>query len=179
LPLVKLNSSNGKNQECKKEAGNGIPAIQIPISFGIKANVDREEAIRLALKALKRAGFQNPLVIPSITLRNQRICQVCGWSHDPTFARIGTPSGEIDLGGGLLSEIVKIVHRAHETGQKGLNTKDDELVSLCSGYRNPCKAFDDLNHRDEYKLLFFTRKRGLISLNGAIGINRNIAKMNF
>ena len=176
---MKLNSSDGKNQAHKKEAGNGIPAIQIPISFGIKANVNKEEAIRQALKALKRAGFENPRVIPYLTPGNQFICQVCGWSHDPAFTRIETPSGGIDLGGGLLSEIVTVVHRAHENGQIGLNTKDEVLVRLCSGYKNPCKAFDDLNHRDDYKILFFTRRRGVISLNGAIGINRKIVKMNF
>jgi hypothetical protein len=35
------------------------------------------------------------------------------------------------------------------------------------------RPFDDLNRRNEYKQLFDTRKRGLISLRGAFGRNRN------
>ena len=74
---------------------------------------------------------------------------------------------------GILPEIVALVHEAHEKGLPALSTKDDKLIEVCGGYKHPCKAFDDLRHRNDYKILFDTRKRGFISLRGAVGISRN------
>jgi len=99
-------------------------------------------------------------------------CAVCGWTHDDGFTRVKADELEVIVLAGVLPDIVRLVHKAHEKGLNGLNTKDDELVRSCGGYRNPCKAFDDLKRRAEYKRLFDTRKRGFISLRGAIGRNR-------
>lgn len=92
-------------------------------------------------------------------------CRTCGWVHDAGFTQLRVGDDEISLGG-LLPDIVQLVHRAHEKGLAGMNTKDEQLVKLCGGYRNPCKAFDDLGRRAEYKLIFDTRKRGFIALRG-------------
>jgi hypothetical protein len=74
---------------------------------------------------------------------------------------------------GCLPEILRLVHCSHEKGLPALSTKDDALLKACGGYHNPCKAFDDLNRRTEYKKLFDTRKRGFIALRGYPGISRN------
>lgn len=103
----------------------------------------------------------------------QNVCRVCGRIHDAGFTQIKGNQDEVITLGGILPDIVALVHSAHEKGLAGLSTKDDKLLKICGGYGNPCKAFDDLKHRNDYKNLFDTRKRGFISLRGAIGINRN------
>jgi hypothetical protein len=105
-------------------------------------------------------------------------CQVCGWVHDPGFTQIKTNHDETIVLGGRLPEIVALVHHAHERGLAGLSTKDEALHKVCAGYRHPCKAFADLNHRRDYQTLFDTRKRGFLSLRGANGINRNKSQSN-
>jgi len=65
---------------------------------------------------------------------------------------------------GRLPQIVATVHRAHEQGHAGLDIKDAELQKSCGGYHHPCKAFNDLKHRHDYKTLFDTRQRGRLSL---------------
>jgi hypothetical protein len=100
-------------------------------------------------------------------------CTVCGWIHDAGFSQIRIEEEDVILLRGVLSEIVRLVHQAHEKGLSGLSSKDVALISLCDGYRHPCKAFDDLKHREEYKRLFDTSRRGFISLRGASGRNRN------
>ena len=100
-------------------------------------------------------------------------CPVCGWIHDTGFTQIKIGGFEAVSLSGLLPDIVRLVHQAHEKGFAGVSTKDGDLLKTCGGYRHPCKAFDDLKRRREYKLLFDTRKRGFISLRGAVGINRN------
>jgi hypothetical protein len=57
------------------------------------------------------------------------------------------------------------------------NRPSDE-IDFGAGYRHPCKAFADLNHRRDYQTLFDTRKRGFLSLRGANGINRNKSQSN-
>jgi hypothetical protein len=101
------------------------------------------------------------------------VCPVCGWIHDTGFTQIRTNQDEVIMLGGILPDIVALVHHAHENGLAGLCTKDEKLVKACGGYNHPCKAFDDLKHRNDYKTLFETGKRGFISLRGALGINRN------
>lgn len=107
----------------------------------------------------------------------KEVCPVCGWIHDRVFTQIKTDSGEAISLGGVLPDIVRSVHRAHENGFTGLSTKDDALLKVCGGYRHPCKAFDDLKCRDEYKRLFETRKRGFISLRGARGKSETIGSL--
>jgi hypothetical protein len=103
----------------------------------------------------------------------QDVCPVCGWIHDAGFTQIKTNQDEVIMLGGILPDIVALIHGAHEKGLPALSTKDEKLLRLCGGYRNPCKAFDDLKHRNDYKRLFDTRKRGFITLRGAVGFNRN------
>jgi hypothetical protein len=105
--------------------------------------------------------------------RDDDTCRVCGWIHDPGFTQIKMDDSEAISLGGRLPEIFGLVHKAHEKGPTALSTKDEALVKTCGGYRNPCKAFDDLKHRNEYHRLFDTRSRGFISLRGAAGRNRN------
>jgi hypothetical protein len=100
-------------------------------------------------------------------------CSVCGWVHDPGFNQIKLGRGEVVFLRGVLPAIVALVHEAHAQGFDGLSSKDDRLRTLCGGYRHPCKAFDDLDRRREYHLLFDTSRRGLLSLRGAVGMNRN------
>ncbi len=100
-------------------------------------------------------------------------CQVCGWIHDKGFAQIRINERDIITLRGILPDIVTLVHRAHEKGFRALSTKDDELAKVCGGYGNPCKAFDDLKHREDYKRLFDTSRRGFISIRGVLGKNRN------
>jgi hypothetical protein len=108
----------------------------------------------------------------TVFAQNAPICPICGWTHDSGFTQMRYGSDFVLLSG-ILPDIVAVVHRAHEKGFPALSTKDDELLKICGGYGNPCKAFDDLRHRDDYKALFETGKRGFISLRGALGIIRN------
>ena len=111
-------------------------------------------------------------------IQDQSVCGVCGWVHDTGFTQIKTDQGVVIQLGGILPDIVALVHRAHAKGLRGLSTKDEQLLKTCRGYRHPSKAFDDLKHRNDYQLLFNTRKRGFISLRGADGINRNKSEIN-
>jgi len=110
--------------------------------------------------------------------QGQSICKICGWVHDAGFTQIKTDQGDGIQLGGILPDIVALVHRAHAKGLKGLSTKDEQLLKICRGYKHPSKAFDDLRHRSDYQLLFNTRIRGFISLRGADGINRNKSESN-
>jgi hypothetical protein len=111
-----------------------------------------------------KSGLTNP---------REKNCQVCGWIHDAGFNQITTEAGEEIYLRGVLSKIVQLVHQAHERGLESLCTKDEALLDVCRGYHNPCKAFDDLKRREEYKRLFDTSRRGFITLRGAAGRNRN------
>ena len=110
-------------------------------------------------------------------IHRQIVCPVCGWIRDAGFTQIKANQDEVITLGGILPDIVALVHHAHEKGFAGLSTKDVQLLEICGGYGNPCKAFDDLKHRNDYKNLFDTRKRGFISLRGALGINRNKSEL--
>jgi hypothetical protein len=105
-------------------------------------------------------------------------CHVCGWEHDAGFTQIKADQGEVIQLGGILPDIIALIHGAHAKGLLGLSTKDEKLLKICGGYKHPCKAFDDLKHRSDYKILFETRKRGFISLRGVVGINRNKSERN-
>jgi hypothetical protein len=100
-------------------------------------------------------------------------CPVCGWIHDASFTQIKIDGAEPISLSGLLPDILRTVHRAHEKGLAGMSTKDKELTAVCGGYYNPCKAFHALKRQREYRLLFDTSRRGTISLRGAIGKNWN------
>jgi len=103
----------------------------------------------------------------------ERRCPICGWIHDAAFTQINTgQTGNITIGG-RLPDIVALVHRAHEHGLPGVGTKDAQLQKSCGGYRHPSKAFHDLKHRHDYKILFDTHKRGFLALRGAHVRTRN------
>ena len=137
----------------------------------------RSAEIKKITDALAQGGVLEKLNVqaaPSGTgLWNDDTCPVCGWMHNRGFTQMKIENCEAISLGGILPEIVRLVHEAHEKGFNGLSTKDDALLETCGGYGNPCKAFDDLNQRTAYKLLFDTRRRGFISLHGALGRNRN------
>jgi hypothetical protein len=149
--------------------------IKIPAEWWRPEN--RGEAIKhitnLQSQAGDLMGISVGLTESGLESPKTEACPVCGWIHDRGFTQIKTDSHDAISLAGILPEIVSLVHRAHEKGFTGLSTKDDALLRVCGGYRNPCKAFDDLNHRDDFKRLFDTRKRGFISLQGALGRNRN------
>jgi hypothetical protein len=100
------------------------------------------------------------------------------WIYNAGFSQIRIENGDWILLSGILPRIVRVVHLVHESGFAGLSTKDDELLEICDGYRHPCKAFDDLQRRGEYRRLFDTRRRGLIPMRGAVGSNRNKSESN-
>ena len=103
-------------------------------------------------------------------------CAVCAWLHDYSFTQILDGKGAVISLRGRLPGIVRVVHQAHEKGFSELSTKNEDLVGACGGYHNPCKAFDDLKRRSDYKQLFDTSRRGFISLRRAVGINRKPAR---
>ncbi len=116
---------------------------------------------------------------PGTPQLTQPTCTVCGWTHDSGFTQIIIADGGNTISlGGILPDIVRVVHRAHEKGFERLKSKDDELLRICGSYRHPCKAFDDLNHRADYKRLFDTSRRGFIALRGAIGMIRKKSESN-
>ncbi len=135
----------------------------------LKLLVDESRFPRLVEDVQKIAEISEIKLEPSSNLyRSKEYCSVCRWIHNPEFTRIKTNRSEIRLIVAVLPQIVARVHRAHERGLQGLDTKDDELKMICCGYQNPCKAFDDLRQRAAYQELFFTR--GRISLRAAIGM---------
>jgi hypothetical protein len=149
--------------------------LKIPVEHWQPEN--RNAEIKKVADALAKIGELAQLNIESIKsiddVHRQVVCPVCGWVHDAGFTQIKANQGEVITLGGILKDIVALVHHAHKKGFAALSTKDDKLLEICGGYGNPCKAFDDLKHRNDYKSLFDTRKRGFISLRGALGINRN------
>jgi len=149
--------------------------LKIPVDHWQPEN--RSAEIKKVADALAQIGELAQLNVESTKsiddAHRQAVCPVCSWVHDAGFTQIKTNQEQVITLGGILPDIVALVHRAHEKGLAGLSTKDDKLLEICGGYGNPCKAFDDLKHRNDYKILFDTRKRGFISLRGANGINRN------
>ena len=150
--------------------------LKIPIEHWQPEN--RSAEIKKVADALAQIGELAQLNVESTKslqgAHRQVDCPVCGWIHDAGFTQIKTNQEQVITLGGILPDIVALIHCAHEKGlAAGLSTKDDKLLKICGGYGNPCKAFDDLKHRNDYKSLFNTRKRGFISLRGANGINRN------
>jgi hypothetical protein len=149
--------------------------LKIPVEHWQPEN--RSAEIKKVADALAQIGELAQLNVESTKsiddAHRQVVCPVCGWIHDAGFTQIKTNQDEVITLGGILPDIVALVHHAHDKGLAALSTKDDKLLKICGGYGNPCKAFDDLKHRNDYKSLFDTRKRGFISLRGADGINRN------
>jgi hypothetical protein len=167
----------------KSESGESVivsvnSKLKIPIEHWKPEN--RSAQIKKVADALAPIGEVEQLNVESIKTidypHNQNACPVCGWVHDPGFTQIKTSQNETIILSGILPGIVALAHGTHEKGLPALSTKDDYLLKICGGYGNPCKAFDDLKHRDDYKKLFDTRKRGFISLRGANGINRKLAR---
>ncbi|MGO8682115.1 MAG: hypothetical protein ACLPYZ_00740 [Limisphaerales bacterium] len=149
--------------------------LKIPLEHWQPEN--RSAEIKKVADALAQIGELGGLKVESTKsisdIHHQDVCPVCGWVHDAGFTQIKTNQDEVITLGGILPDIVALIHRTHEKGLPALSTKDDKLLKICGGYGNPCKTFDDLKHRNDYKNLFDTRKRGFISLRGANGINRN------
>lgn len=98
-------------------------------------------------------------------------CPVCGWIHDADFTLINLGDGEIIHLGGVLPNIVSLVHKSHANGLGGMSTKDAALLRACSSYLHPSKAFHSLKHSSDYQRLFNTRKRGFLSLGIPLGTN--------
>ncbi len=149
--------------------------IKIPIEHWQPEN--RSAEMKKITDALDQIGEIDALHIEPVKNYGndsfEDACPVCNWIHDTGFTQIIIKPDQVITLTGILPEIVALVHNAHATGFPAVSSKDEKLLVLCGGYNNPCKAFDDLNHRNDYKLLFDTRKRGFISLRGANGINRN------
>lgn len=154
--------------------------LKIPVEHWQPEN--RSAEIKRVADALAQIGEVNGLCVESgkslAAAPPLGACPVCGWIHDARFTQINTGQDGVITLGGVLPDIVALVHAAHDRGLSGLSTKDDGLVAACGGYKHPCKAFDDLNHRRDYQVLFDTRKRGFISLRRANGINRNKSESN-
>lgn len=178
---------DGLLQEMDKMVGLLIPqdksgdSITLDVNSKLKIPAvwwqpeNRSATIKLAADILGHMGEITQLEVDSTKTINgmsegHKLCPICRWTHDDSFAWIKTDAVEINLFSGVLPEIVAAVHRAHEKGQKGLSTKNDELVKICGGYKNPCKAFQDKNRRKDYRALFYTRAKGFISLRGALGL---------
>jgi hypothetical protein len=151
--ILSVNSQLKVPASCWKPENRGETIKQIAEQFSLTGNLES-----LSVQPAGAAAMQ----IPPAT------CPVCGWVHDAGFTQI-KPIGVAAITlSGVLPNIVRLVHQAHEKGLNGLSTKDEILSRTCGGYRNPCKAFDDLNQRAAYQLLFDTRRRGFISLRGVI-----------
>lgn len=155
---VKENSANSWKAGQDTSGPPGLFSIAMKLVLDQSHFHSQNEAIAQLVKIVGNLGQITEIRLTPV------VCRTCGWIHDPAFHQIKANGREIYLLGGVLSEIVAAVHHAHAIGRKGLNTKDEELVKICGGYKNPCKAFEDKKHRDDYKTLFFTRKRGFISL---------------
>ncbi len=91
-------------------------------------------------------------------------CPVCGCTHDRSFTQVVVSGHEPITIAGVLPDILRCVHAAHEKGLPRLSTKDDELLRLCGGYSHPSKAFYDLGQREAYKIIFDTSRRGFIAM---------------
>ena len=145
--------------------------IKVPAAAWRPEN--RSATIKSMADALPPGWELEQIQVGPTQKREAGACPTCGWIHDATLTAIRIGDGEAVTLGGILPDIVRLVHEAHAKGLPALSTKDDELLKTCGGYGNPCKAFDDLKHRHEYKLLFDTRRRGFIALRGAVGRSRN------
>jgi len=179
----------GLLRELENLTGRLIPKTESPESVIVSVNSklkiplehwkpeNRSGEIKKLADALGQFGELEQLNVETAKsigdIRQQAVCPVCGWIHDAGFTQIKISQEEVATLGGILPDIVALVHKAHAKGLAGLSTKDAELLNVCGGYKHPCKAFDDLEHRNDYKCLFDTRKRGFISLRGADGTNRN------
>ena len=140
--------------------------------------VNSEIKVPVSARVLPGNSAQHKCKSPSAKMRDdemknvETLC-VCDWIHDAGFNQLTMEAGKPIFLRGVLSKIVHLVHQAHEKGLESLSTKDEALLEVCRGYHNPCKAFDDLKRRDEYKRLFDTRRRGFIAIRGAAGRSRN------
>jgi hypothetical protein len=94
-------------------------------------------------------------------------CPTCDCTHDREFTQIVVPGHAPITIAGVLPDIVRCVHAAHEKGLPRLSTKDDDLLRRCGGYGSPSKAFYDLRQSAAYKVLFDTSRRGFIALRAA------------
>jgi hypothetical protein len=134
------------------------------------------ELIKRLTDGFSRIGEVESLTVHNAAGRTRQehgTCSICGWEHDDGFARWITDHENALVLRGAAADIARLVHEAHERGLCGLSTKEERLARACGGYRHPCKAFDDLKLRAEYKRLFDTSRRGFISLRGLAGKNRN------
>ena len=95
-------------------------------------------------------------------------CPTCGCTHDRGFTQVIVPGHAPVTIAGVLPDIVRCVHAAHEKGFLRLSTKDDDLLRTCGGYSHPSKAFYDLGQREAYRVIFDTSRRGFIALRGFV-----------
>jgi hypothetical protein len=162
---------------------SGKPSVILGVNAGLKIPADawlpanRSTTIKKIADALSRVGELTKIAmtqaLSGIGRSSTQNCAVCGWIHDAGFTQIQIGEGDAIFLRGAASAIALLIHQAHERGLPALSTKDEDLLEVCRGYHHPCKAFDDLNRRGEYKRLFDTSRRGFISLRGTLGRNRN------
>ena len=167
LFAMRQNSSKAWNANGKCNGSERVLAVTLKLRVTLPAFQSSNEVIQ---QIISRTGKYAEIAEIKVDEAGKALsgadrCQVCCWIHDDAFTQMKGCQGEVILLGGVLPDIVAAVHRAHEKGLAALSTKDRELQKICGSYKHPCKAFDDLNHRDAYKYLF-NRRRGFISLRG-------------
>ena len=131
----------------------------------------RSSEIKKITDALSLEGALSQIQVKEDGMANllqRKTCPVCGITHDSGFTQFIFPGGDTVAIAGVLPDIVRCVHAAHEKGFPNLITKNDELVQICGGYFHPSKAFYDLKQQQTYRLLFDTSRRGFIALRGFV-----------
>lgn len=163
---VKQNSAKSNQANGKMNDSEAFFPVALKLLLDRRRFHCPNDAIAELLRIVGKIGQIEEIKFASIP----NICGVCGWFHDVGFNQIILGDAQVVSLKGILPEIVAVVHRAHEKGSLGLSVKDPELIKAYGGYGHPCKAFDDLKHREDYKKLFDTSRRGRISLRNAAGI---------
>jgi hypothetical protein len=162
---MKSNSSKNWLADGQTDSDNDLLPITLKVWVDKSRFQSQNDAILQTVRIVEKIGQIAEInlgPVKGFVARNE--CAVCGWIHDASFTEIKIQPYEVMFFGGILPDIIALVHRALERGLLALSTKDAGLLKACGGYRHPCKAFDDLKRRDHYKILFDTRRRGFISL---------------
>ncbi len=155
-----------------ESTGKVIRPVTVCLLVDVSRFAGQEDVVCAVVREIQKIGEITQISLePPLNLHfSKKYCSVCRWIHDAAFTQIKVSRDKVISLGGVLPDIVAAVHRAHENGLPALSTKDAELLRILGSYRHPSKAFDDLKHRDDYKILFI-RRRGFISLRAASGIN--------
>lgn len=125
--------------------------------------------MKMIAEALAQAGEVGHIQVQKkgwAQQQERKRCAVCGFTHDHAFTQILGASQEPITLAGVLPDIVRCVHGAHEKGFSRLSTKDEGLLRTCGKYGHPSKAFYDRGQSAAYKVLFDTSRRGFMALRG-------------